>query len=72
MSYPLDASKRQALRDQMLREGRRKGEDDAQRMFRSPTCHARWYANGDQHQPCRNDGSGCLCGCHEQDEAAGA
>jgi hypothetical protein len=68
--YPLDAPKRQALRDQLLREGRRKGEDDAQRLFRSITCRERWYTFGDQHEPCGNDGTGCLDASHDRDEGA--
>jgi hypothetical protein len=67
--YPSGAKQRQALRADVAKQGRAKGERDAMTMIRSINCRERWLAYGDQHQPCGNDGSGCCCTCHDQPES---
>lgn len=37
----------------------------AQDIMRSLNCRNRWAAFGDNHEPCLNDGTGCLCACHD-------
>ena len=64
--YPADVGDRARLREQRIREGRVRGEQTAQRIMRSLNCRNRWEAYGDNHEPCRNDGTGCLCTCHDR------
>jgi hypothetical protein len=68
--YPADAAERALLREQLVREGRQRGEAQAQRRMRSLNCGTRFEmygaGDGDCGNPCRNDGSSCLCGCHDR------
>ncbi len=64
--YPADAGERALLREQRIREGRQRGEQHAQDIMRSLNCRNRFYSYGDDHEPCLNDGTHCLCNCHDR------
>jgi hypothetical protein len=66
IDYPADADERARLREQKIRDARRLGELEMQRLMRSLNCRTRWEIYGDEHEPCRNDGTACLCGCHDR------
>ncbi|HEX7994360.1 MAG TPA: hypothetical protein VF506_10585 [Streptosporangiaceae bacterium] len=65
IDYPADAAERALLREQRIREGRARGERQAQEIMRSLNCRRRFEVYGDNHEPCLNDGTGCLCSCHD-------
>jgi hypothetical protein len=65
IDYPADVAERARLREQRIREGRRRGEQHAQETMRSLNCRNRWEKFGDNHEPCGNDGTSCLCECHD-------
>jgi len=66
IDYPTDAAERARLREQRIREGRRRGEEYAQELMRSLNCRNRFRAHGEDHEPCLNDGTSCLCSCHDR------
>ena len=67
-TYPAALDARYALRDQALADARQRAIRETVRAYSSPDC-------GDgRHAPkgCRNDGTTCLCACHDtDDETAG-
>jgi hypothetical protein len=64
--YPLTSKRRQTLRAELLAKGRARGEWEAAKMMRSIRCRGRQAAYGPEHEPCGNNGAGCLCQCHDQ------
>ncbi len=65
IDYPADAAERALLRERLIREGRRRGEQQAREIMRSLNCRRRFFIYGDNHEPCLNDGTSCLCECHD-------
>lgn len=72
--YPLDHRARKALRASHAAEIRAAAEVKARRFGRSISCGGGgdpWFVIPlDGPHTCRNDGSGCLCECHDPREDA--
>lgn len=68
MSYPTTARERAAARNRIRAVQREIFEQNARRLGRSLKCgeHGQ-HAN--QDGGCANDGTGCLCECHDSREA---
>jgi hypothetical protein len=64
--YPADAAERALLREQLIAEGRQRGELEAQRLMRTLNCSTRFELYGENHEPCLNDGTGCLDATHDR------
>ena len=65
MTYPKLAVNRGPIRAERLRVGRERGEWRARELFSSPKC-VEQGRHADQLGGCMNDGSSCLCECHDQ------
>lgn len=64
INYPLDTESRLALRGQHIQRAISKSLHIGQSIRCSRNDHHRGDGDG-----CQNDGTGCLCWCHDQDGA---
>ena len=68
--FPLDTDARQTARDEIKADCLRRAEIEAGQTGRSMKCNG--YGNqfprlhSDHPGGCANDGSGCVCECHDQ------
>lgn len=66
-TYPMDADARMAERERIEAEAIGRARREAARLARSPKC-AGWLAplaHADDPDGCANDGTTCLCSCHD-------
>lgn len=64
--YPRDRAGRQGERQRLVDEAVERARHDARLAGLSVNCEGdlRWGVDLSKHR-CRNDGSGCLCECHD-------
>jgi hypothetical protein len=68
-NYPLDAATRAAMRRIQVEVAIERARADAAKFGLSLNCSDRLYRYGTHpagEPGCRNDGTGCLCVCHDQ------
>lgn len=63
MDYPLNHLARRYRRDQISAAVMERARIEARQLGRSIKCQADRHS--DQTEGCANDGTGCLCDCHD-------
>lgn len=66
MNHPLSAPERQAERKRRTETAIQKAKAISRENWSSFKCH--WGNHADIPGGCQNDGSGCLCECHDPEE----
>jgi type IV secretory pathway VirB9-like protein len=66
--YPKDAATRRELREKHYMRNAKQALHTGQSIRCAAGDHRRRFADGDD-TGCRNDGSNCLCWCHDQESA---
>ena len=68
--YPSDRNERRARRQALVEEAVERARHDARLVGLSINCEndVKWDVALAHHR-CRNDGSGCLCECHDPEPA---
>ena len=69
-TYPLDRAGREAARQQIREDLARDAAARAEEQGRSWKCAEGIRHRGVEFDGCRNDGTGCLCWCHDPEDGA--
>lgn len=72
-TYPAGITARTAQRQEILRREVATAEAEALRIGRSPKCSGYSFrpVHAGMEDGCANDGTTCLCACHDKPDAAG-